>query len=175
MVTNPDGSYCEKPCLFGIYPGVIQQSEDEKRLSQFPWMKDVTLSKGDLSGWFDIAGQNATFFATSNSSVAFYLEIWDGFVPQQVSFPQPSLGDVLGTFGVPSFVNWKDNSLMLWYKKENLFVWCEPIYSAPAMPINLNMRVEGVEFYASEDIVMKNFHKIEWRGFVSIARYIVSP
>src|SRR5215472_10032232 len=106
LFTNPDGSSCEKPCLFGIQPGKVQQIEDKQRLERLLWMKDVSLSDGDLRGWFDIAGQNATFYANSNSEVAVVLEIWDGFVPQSISFPQPSLADVLATFGNPDLATY---------------------------------------------------------------------
>ncbi len=174
MLTNPDGSSCERPCLFGIHPGVAQQADDEKRLARFSWIRDVTLSQSDLEAWFDIAGQNATFFASSNSRVAFYLEIWDGFVPQPVSFPQPSLGDVLATFGVPRLANWKNDALELWYKDRNMFIWCYPTYSALNSSIDPATQIQGIAIYPSEAFALKEFQNIEWHGFVSIQKYAVS-
>jgi len=171
LFTNPDGSACEKPCLFGIRPGKVQQIEDKQRIEQLPWMKDVTLSNGDLSGWFDIAEQNATFFATANSDVAIFTEIRDGFVPQSISFPQPSLADVLATCGNPDLATYSSENLELWYENEKMFVYSAPIYSTFGGAIDPTTKIDGIVIYSSDALPTTEYPLTEWRG-LSVARYI---
>jgi len=174
MFTNPDGSLCEKPCLFGIHPGILQQAADKNRLSQFSWMKNINLRAGDLEGWFGIEGQNAAFFATSSTNAAIYLESNDGFMPGSITFSQPSLGDVLTTFGPPSLANWKGDALQLWYNDETMVVWCYPQTSTISNPIRPETPIDSIQIYPSNDFAISQFQKITWHGFVNIGHYIVS-
>ena len=171
MFTNPDGSACEKPCMFGIHPGIEQQREDAQRLAQFSWMHSVDLTGGDVTGWFDISGQNATFSAPFDSNIAWYLETSDDFVRQQTSFSQPMLGDILATFGVPTLVNWKSNNLTLWYANEKMYIWCDITFLYPDGSISPSLPIDGIIIFSSETDGMGNFKEIGWRGFTNIGRY----
>jgi len=108
LFENADGTMCPVPCLFGVYPGHILGQDDERRLAGLGWMKDITLTESNLSGWFDMNGQGVTFFADS-TKVAIYQEIWDGFSSQQRAFLQLSFGDIIANIGSPSVVLSKDD------------------------------------------------------------------
>ena len=165
LFTNPDGSPCEKLCLFSIYPNNPKNSEDQKRIEQFAWMSGVKLSNGVLIGWFDVAGKIFTFYADA-TSVAVYSEVNDEFLPQPTLFSQPTLGDVIATFGSPTFVYMTNGELSFWFEKENLLV-----FSNERIPLNASitphLSIDGIMIYSSERTMPTEFQdRPRWRGFV---------
>jgi len=122
LFANPDGSRCDKPCLFGISPDNAKDTTDRKRLSQFPWMKDVTLSSySTLSGWFDMGGE-ATAFSAESGAVAIYLADVNSFVRQPFSFSQPTFGDLITVLGPPTHVAFKDGFWEIWYNDKGILI-----------------------------------------------------
>ena len=165
LSTNPDSSLCEKLCLFSIYPNDQKNSEDQKRLEEFAWMRGVKLSNGVLIGWFDVAGKSFTFYADT-TSVAVYSEVNDEFLPQPTSFSQPTLGDVIATFGSPTFVYMMNGELSFWFEKEHLLV-----FSNERIPLNASitphLSIGGIMIYSSERTIPTEFQvHPRWRGFI---------
>jgi hypothetical protein len=122
LFANSDGSPCYELCLFGIYPADVKQAEDQQRLAQLPWMREVTLRHEALSGWFDVTGTSFTFYANS-TYVAVYEELDDNFVAQPIAFARPTLGDVFVAFGSPTFMNMSNRGVALWVDEEKILVW----------------------------------------------------
>lgn len=47
FMTNPDGTACDRPCIFGIYPGLTTIEQAKQLLDSHPLARDATWVKSD--------------------------------------------------------------------------------------------------------------------------------
>jgi hypothetical protein len=106
LFTNPDGSPCEMPCMFGVRPGKMTVDEAVARLQQHPFTRGMTFRKGSSETAFadaeyEFAGENGKIVIYKADQIAF-LCISDFARARTQPVPnlcheKESLGDVFAT------------------------------------------------------------------------------
>jgi hypothetical protein len=112
VFTAPDGGACERPCLFGIYPGVTSAEQAAEALLTHPLTRTLTLVNRQpfrLEGKAEhivMVSFNATPAGTVDEvTLASYVRY--GVSTPQAGPPLPNsgtLGDMLARFGTPNFI-----------------------------------------------------------------------
>jgi len=101
IFTNPDGSPCEMPCMFGIKPSLTESVEMLQKIAGHPI---TSHSKETISSW---GAGKAYMFSNSYQAVAIFVDSYN--VVQRVSwgnectlFSLPTVADVFNALGTPS-------------------------------------------------------------------------
>ncbi len=102
MFTNPDGSQCAVPCLFGARPGAMTIQQAAVRVAMHPYVHD-TLGLGDQYNLDD----PSRFIARNGVNIGM-IPIGDGSELGSIFYanvsPAFTLGQILATLGEPATV-----------------------------------------------------------------------
>lgn len=94
LFTNPDGSPCERPCIFGIEPGKITFFQGDAILKQHPATARLDL-RPTSSGFF------SAFFAYDQ----FTVDVEEQYIQLAFFDLDFAAGDVIAYFGLPASVD----------------------------------------------------------------------
>jgi hypothetical protein len=110
LFENPDGSTCQRPCLFGVRPGAMTVTEAIAILQAHPVTRDLKRDNSNAgpSVYIYFSGRNVTARIDSTGAwidLLFHESI-DPKLPPTPAWllSDRSLGDVINAFGVPDLV-----------------------------------------------------------------------
>lgn len=111
LFTNPDGTPCESPCLFGIQPGQTPYRGAVALLQTHAFTHCFT---ANLEG--DILGDDtmAVMLQSDSESEIAYIELWSRAEEAPIA-EAASLGQLLYTLGTPDLVQNNGATIRLYY------------------------------------------------------------
>src|SRR5215831_16026024 len=111
LFSEPDGSACVEPCLFGIRPGVTTYDQVVAILKRHPLTRNYALSQVNpedtIYRQIDLVGADVEFtlFARDKEPIEFftlqYLPASAKWSDKQTALSPPAIKDVLRMFGLP--------------------------------------------------------------------------
>ncbi len=183
IFTNPDGSPCEMPCMFGVRPGKMTSDEAFVILQKHPFVQNVADKKvkeliyGEFKGYifelpnFSIEISPVSHIDNTVGSIGLTFDI-------SSERDKQTFGDVIATFGPPDVSD--DRSPMRCIK-------CSGLGSIPFMEalyfkgISLSIGYTNTGYILPNDPVLyisaynpvsvDYNHRGKWRGFGSIEHY----
>jgi hypothetical protein len=145
LFTNPDGTPCERPCLFGIRPGKMTIEVAKSMIRQHWLLSNVqsitteafgTIFMADVNGEF--AGKRFRIWLlpdsrapTMTSSVVFGVMEADQVMASNFVIPITSSGTLMTLFGQPAkrdMVTQPDNSREFDFPKQGLRIYVVPLH-----------------------------------------------
>lgn len=130
FMTNPNGSLCKPPCLFGIRPGDTTYRNGIARMQAHPIARYfVPPMKALMPGW---SGRNFRFVigtykgedTPSSSITSLYMEFSDNFGEARPNIAPLTMtaGDVVRYLGAPYTVIMRGNIARLQYPQSRLII-----------------------------------------------------
>lgn len=120
FLTNPDGSLCRWPCLFGIRPGKISLPDSVRRLQAQPISHYLPQPLG-FNG-YNWIGRDFNFTLSKDRTgelFSIHLNFTEPFSPNASVPPgaplNVSVGDVISTLGTPNRIDHMGTEAMLYY------------------------------------------------------------
>lgn len=179
LFTNPDGSPCERPCMFGVRPGKMTPEKAVEILKQHPITHGMTLRTGSsetafLDAEYEFAGEfgkiivysyQMTFLCTSDLARARLQSVPNLCVDKE------SLGDVFATFSRPDgfFIEDLHNLTpsYAFYSPASVFTFygASTDYVTPHDPLMMVV-------VTTNDDWMDYYGFMGWHGFSNISRYL---
>src|SRR5262249_11028164 len=110
IFTNPDGSACQQPCLFGIRPGTTTYDQAVVLLKTHPltrgypqYLQAQFNPDGSVFRQIELVGSGTRIFMSYNKDQAIYSVQWR-FVPARLAvatspMPIPKYSDVVSSLG----------------------------------------------------------------------------
>ncbi|MCC7448594.1 MAG: hypothetical protein IT324_14335 [Anaerolineae bacterium] len=113
IFTNPDGSPCEMPCMFGVRPGKMTAEEAAKILRQHPYTQTMKESLGSDSVDTIFQAQGVIVYVGAGAD---WMGMFFGDVDSQLPLARKallngrSLGNVIRIWGHPDLVEVMDDN-----------------------------------------------------------------
>jgi hypothetical protein len=181
LFTNPDGSPCERPCMFGVRPGKMTTEKAVEILKQHPITRGMTFRQGSsetafLDGVYEFAGDNGKVIIYKADQIAFLCTSdlakarWQ-LVPN-LCRDKESFGDVIATFGKPDGFFFENSPNLTpsyaYYNPSTVFTFYGDLrdYITP----NDRLMLIVVQY---ESDWMKYYGHMRWHGFSHIRRYLL--
>jgi hypothetical protein len=170
IVTNPDGSQCKSPCVFGIQNGRTATEQAVNLLKAHPLTRQASL---DVVGG-KITVQDSKFYAVFHEDGLRHVEL-DVLALNE----QANLANVVVSVGVPECVEFRGlGSITVFYNRYKLDVHVfDPLYQAPDR-FRFEMQILAITFRDYWECPaeisqrkLRNYRMSSWQGFVSYARY----
>ena len=184
IFTNPDGSPCKPPCMFGIRPGETSINDGIAMLTAHPLTRHFTVSSLDP---YRIEMQAdriimITMLKTEDDLVDEITLSWyvrythpAGEAPPDGPLPEPeTLGDIIALFGSPDFVQLiSSGEASLAFVRANLVVNV-PKQAWPIGPIQPNSQVSHLTLFSMRDCPANAFSYVflQWQGLATFRRYV---
>jgi hypothetical protein len=180
LFTNPDGSPCERPCMFGVRPGKMTPAEAVAILKQHPVTHGMTFREGSsetafLDAEYEFAGENGKVIVYKADQIVF-LCTSDLAKARLQSVPnlcreQESFGDVFATFGKPDGFFIED-----WTNLTPSYAYYEPatvftFYGESTDYITPNDQLMLIVVRDKTDW-MTYYGYMGWHGFSNISGYL---
>jgi hypothetical protein len=173
IFSNPDGSPCKQPCMFGVRPGIMSEDEALAILNAHPLTKAMKLlpfSYTHLEGpLFTVelgeveSGEKVRFITLT------FNETPSGAVSAKSKDTIPVLGDMISYFGPPerALVSFSTTYDTYYLRKG---VWARFIvsYQSRATPQELLM---NITIYPGTDSAIAQDLGRRWRGFATFRLY----
>ncbi|MCC7447086.1 MAG: hypothetical protein IT324_06700, partial [Anaerolineae bacterium] len=126
LFTNPDGSPCERPCLFGVRPGKMTRAEAEAVLKAHPAIRNLRFQLGNGNTFTYLVGDTTTValrYDVSFIGAIFEVAPLRGLPAAPDSLRQrASLGDTMTVLGAPDYIqadgpgyNYSRNGIVITY------------------------------------------------------------
>ncbi|MCC7447081.1 MAG: hypothetical protein IT324_06675, partial [Anaerolineae bacterium] len=126
LFTNPDGSPCERPCLFGVRPGKMTRAEAEAVLKAHPTIRNLRFQLGNGNTFTYLVGDTITValrYDVSFIGAIFEVAPLRGLPAAPDSLRQrASLGDTMTVLGAPDYIqadgpgyNYSRNGIVITY------------------------------------------------------------
>lgn len=104
LFTNPDGTPCERPCLFGVRPGYTRHEDAIAILRSHPLTRHLQQTS-DVAGEERFVGENITISMSSDVSWISFQDYRPTLHRMPVPvLPRGTLADVILVFGPPDAV-----------------------------------------------------------------------
>ena len=177
--TNPDGSICDHPCIFGVFPGLTDKASSLTILKAHPFLENTAFpnTTDRLIGAVSIelitqAGHIRVIFEHNQETV--------GIVSiSQFTGQSPTVGDVIGAFGAPDYllitpIRHSYYDVFLLYIKLGIEVRLATLAQDTVKPGNV---VAEITMNAGTDDISESCQPPycqSWRGFASIPAYVGS-
>jgi hypothetical protein len=174
LLTNPDGSSCQLPCMFGARPGVMTPDQMLRVLRRHPVTRDFSqrTSADGSTVWLDGEAIRLTLDYTG-TWIALSVKIGVRHAPQ--------LGDTIAAFGQPDFVsilkNVKNKYFAVHYVALKFKFEYETSWRSRTVPgfellsIILNADIPDI---AMRQAYFRSELFTPWRGFTWMKRYTTS-
>lgn len=114
LFTNPDGTPCERPCLFGIRPEKTNREEAIELFKAHPLTSNLVIGSGPT--WIQGTGSGQGLLEGNSviveiglregkvSDIAIFMTQNGGYEHHPQSTPLMSLGELIASFGAPDLV-----------------------------------------------------------------------
>jgi hypothetical protein len=185
LFTNPNGTPCPRPCLFGVQPGVTSFSDAVAMVRAHPFTR--ALGRDELSD----QGQSYVSFSgpmmnidVSNGSDDRVSSIYIRFdfdalrLKPDSMFGNTSLGELAALFGVPHAVEVRAGYAISFYSSDSMIV------ISPNTPINGDSQISTESPLGSITLEVPDAFAQEltftraglrpWRGFSNARRYALT-
>jgi hypothetical protein len=184
LFTNPDGTVCERLCLFGVRPGHTRAAEAIALLEQHPLTHDFKSSKDDPYR-FQAEGNRIVMISFNPSADGVVADItlvtyvrYGPYTSGKLSIAGfGALGDLLSIFGEPDFVQLTTGGdPVLGYAKHGM-----EIASARARPGMRRMMADDelrrIVLFKNDKCSLDAFSYMfpRWLGFAHFSRYSRAP
>ncbi len=175
LFTNPDGTPCQRPCLFGVRPGETSYQHTIALLQTHPFTRrfEPNIDRGIFSG----PGLSVIVFLNDGD---FVTRKADRLNPQRVSridlvrtsdlasSTWASLGEVVATLGDPDFVAVDDDSTRSYYLAASMTFFHSGNTDGYVSPDD---RFDCLFVSAHPPTTSWEPYVAAWHGFSSITRY----
>lgn len=184
LFTNPDGTACELPCLFGVRPGQTRAAEAIALLELHPLTRHFAITGRDpyrIQGEGDrivmVSFNQSTDGLVADITLAAYVRYgqYHSGAPSMAGYG--ALGDLLSIFGTPDFVQLTTGGdPVLGYAKHGI-----EIASARARAGMRRMTVDDelrrIVLFKAEKCSLDAFSYMfpRWLGFAHFSRYSHAP
>jgi hypothetical protein len=171
IFSNPDGSPCEQPCMFGVRPGKMSESEAVAILKAHPLTRGFDSSTVGhayfMGSVFNVeVGTDAAYIALSfNDEVP-------GLQQNGMQLSRPSWADVLFYFGRPDRVLsfFSPATLDTVYPRQGVFTRFTARFQDRASPAD---PLQMISIAQADDSQQPTYLGGHWQGFTDIFRYLV--
>jgi hypothetical protein len=184
LFTNPDGTVCVSPCLFGVRPGETHASEAIALLEQHPLTRHFSIAGRDPYR-IQAEGDRIVMISFNQSADGLVVDIslaayvrygqYHSGAPSIAGFG--ALGDLLSIFGAPDFVQLTTGGdPVLGYAKHGM-----EIASARARPglrrMSADDELRRIVLFKAENCSLDAFSYMfpRWLGFAHFSRYSRAP
>jgi hypothetical protein len=179
MFTNPDGSPCTLPCLFGIRPGVTTTKEAVALLRAHPLTQSLYFDEQRMV----LAGIDAEVLVIWHNNLVTSI-LLDRFGPSFNRYARPqsllveacnqaSLGNVINLFGLPDHFGgeFPGDSVHIDYSTISISFRHRTTGNYGSWELTPNGQFASVNVYASPDMSAYSDpgSRVPWRGFIFIA------
>jgi hypothetical protein len=177
IFTNPDGSPCEMPCMFGVRPGKMTADEALAMLRKHPVTRDMTESQGSDSVDTIFAAQGVTVYVGAQAR---WMGIYYGYSNPELPLARKSLlngralGNAIKIWSYPDLVEILDDN-----RPWNDYPSTTMFYAAKS--VELTYRRSFADYILPTDVltnVVVNPSRqayspcsLPWHGFGHIKRY----
>jgi hypothetical protein len=181
VFTNPDGSPCKMPCMFGIKPGETKYEDAVKLLREHPITRSLTNDSDirdlDTLMLLDRSGHFAVWlFRDSNGSIrALAVERpsfpWLSVETSKSALAPISMGSTLAVLGVPDHVEFLDADTALYYLRYRLKIrLVRRTYCHCADPdfVGMDDWFDVMDMGGKFNIESDSYR---WLGFANVRRY----
>src|SRR5260221_9359246 len=134
LFTNPDGSPCKLPCLFGIRPGETTVEEALRLLKTHPLTHSFAItSKSPLTLEGPVPGSSNVVFSVTPGGLVDVVILSANVLPRAPGTPPPaflpetaSIGDFLSIFGTPEMITgYRRGSTRVDYTFLKALIWVQ--------------------------------------------------
>lgn len=185
LFTNPDGSPCERPCMFGVRPGKMTRAEAEAILKSHPALRNLRFQTGNGNTFTYLVGDTITValhYDVSFIGAIFEVSPLRGLPAVSATLRQrASLGDTVTILGAPDYLqadgpgyNYSRNGIVIAYYLSGQM---QAIYKrTPGLSINADSPLIDLIVYAAPPNIQGRDFGIDmipvpWRGFSAVSRY----
>jgi hypothetical protein len=184
LATNPDGTACETPCIFGIRPGETNLERAITLLASHPLTRDFSVM---YQKPFTIRGEPYDDILvqvdTNSAGLVEMVSLSAGFLKPSADLstspflPQPAFfADVLGQYGAPDYVLIRLKGMPPVFTGGGLMIWFadDPHPSdhfAGTQALRMIQVFRAKNCASSESASINNHDGRLWLGFTTLQRY----
>jgi len=168
LFTNPDGTPCQRPCLFGVRPGETSYQTAIKLLQQHPFTSHFKpdIDKPDIEwGVFSGYGMSVILFVNREHVVS---RVDLVHTSDNAPGSWASLGEVVTVLGPPEEVGVDNDSVRSYYPAASMIFF----HSGNSHGyVNAEDRFDCLFVFAFPSKTLQEPNATTWRGFTSTQRY----
>ena len=166
LLSNPDGSPCQRPCLLGMQPGITLFEEAFGMIRNHPLSRASILQENQ---------SNETLFVFADPSIRLMIhKNGDGTLAESdLMLRDVTLGDLINLLGLPAWVNAGVRTAYLYYPSDGLVLYIVNSNRAQPFILDISDPVDTIVLYPSAHPIFVRLPEFAkpWRGFVNVARY----
>jgi hypothetical protein len=180
--TNPDGSACEHPCMFGVHPYMTGYEESKGKLREHPFTREareteLVTEKTKSHKSQDFVKEDISIHVSWYTDYVTNTYLTFDYPPRErpngglhLPVPKFRLGDVIATLGTPDQSSYGpenigngQNVIAVYYEKYRLGFICQPTGNRR---LNVDNPLVGIVVLGPTLRLMKT----EWKGFTHYQR-----
>ncbi|MCC7448334.1 MAG: hypothetical protein IT324_13015 [Anaerolineae bacterium] len=185
LFTNPNGTPCPRPCLFGVQPGATSFSDAVAMVRAHPFTR--ALGRDEISdqgqSYVSFNGPSMNIDVSSGSddrvgSINIHINIAALRLAPEPLLRDVSLGEFVALFGVPHGVEAQSGATISFYSGDSMIVISPNILLVGESRISAesplgSIMLEVPDAFAQE-LTFTRAGLRPWRGFSNVRRYTLS-
>jgi hypothetical protein len=163
LFTNPDGTPCQRPCLFGIRPGKTTYADAVQKLQMHPFT--CSFERDIQRGVFSGPGLSVIVFQDGSGLVSRIDLVHPAGV---AALPWASLGQVVTLLGIPvvainvdTIRSYYPSAAMMFFHTHHVVGYVSP-----------EDGFDDLFVFAAPRQIPADAHLIAWQGFSSVRHYL---